>query len=128
MLLSIWFYSLSFDLLSMFLQFLRQQCISPGRSHLLMLTCQFDLTCLVVKLCSDQHHGDQDEPNGNEEGKIIAGGKRTGLRGAGGGERGQQGQSNSHADLLAGKQEAPGQTLLAPVDARRRTNGGCRQG
>ena len=45
-----------------------------------MLTCQFDLTCLVVKLCSDQHHGDQDEPNGNEEGKIIAGDKRTGLR------------------------------------------------
>ena len=69
-----------------------------------MLTCQFGLTCLVVELCGDQHHGDQDEPNGHEEGKIIARGKRTGLRGAGRGERGQQSQSNRRTDLLAGGQ------------------------
>src|SRR5579864_6298879 len=99
MLLSIWFYSLSFDLLSLFLQFLRQQCISPGLDGLLTLTCQFSLARLVVELCGDQHDGEQDEPKGDEVGEPVARGKRTGLHGAGGGERGQ---SNSRADLLAG--------------------------
>src|SRR5258706_792226 len=128
MLLSIWFSSLSFDRLSLFLQFLRQQGISPGRNHLLTLTRQLGLARLVVELRGDQHHGEQDEPKGDEVGEPVARGKRTGLRGTGRGERGQQGQSNRCANLLAGGQQAPGQALLAPVDARRRPNGGGRQG
>src|SRR5215471_782736 len=69
MLLSIWYYSLTFDLLSMFLQFLRQQCIGPRLDGLLALTCQFVLACLVVELRGNQHYGDQDDPSGHEVGE-----------------------------------------------------------
>src|SRR5207244_12475484 len=97
MLLSIWFSSLSFDLLSLLLQFLRQRCISPGLDGLLTLTYQFGLARLVVELRGDQHDGDQNEPNGVVVGEPIARGKRTSLTGAGGAERGETGQSNPRA-------------------------------
>src|SRR5260370_39934744 len=98
MLLSIWFSSLSFDLLSLLLQFLRQRCISSGLDGLLTLTYQFGLARLVVELRGDQHDGDQNEPKGDAVGEPIASGKASRRRGAGRGERGQRGQSNLRAN------------------------------
>jgi hypothetical protein len=69
----------------------------------------------VVELRGNQHDSDQDDPTGHQVGEPIAGGKRTGLSGVGRSERSQQGQSNCHAYLLAGGQQAPGQTLLASI-------------
>ena len=114
--------------MSLFLQFLRKRCLSRGLDCLLTLTCQFSLAPLMVELRGDQHDGEQDEPKGDEVGEPVARGKRTSLRGAGRSERSQQGQSNCHADLLAGGQEASGQSLLASIDARCRPNRGSREG
>ena len=93
-----------------------------------MLTCQFGLARFVVKLRGDQHQCDQDDPDGDEVGETKSRSKQTYLRRAGSGYRGQEGESDLQADLLAGCEQATGQALLAPIDARRRTDRGGRQG
>src|SRR6266568_3883157 len=108
---------------------LAQQRIGPGLSRLLTLKSEFGLARFVVELRGDQHHCDQDDTSGDEVGKTISRSKRAVcLLGAGSGYSGQEGESDRRADLLAGCEQATGQTLLAAIYARRRTDRGGRQG
>src|SRR5260370_12824143 len=87
-----------------------------------MLTCKFGLARFVVELRGDQHHCDQDCTGGDEVGETISRSKRTCLHRAGSSYRGQEGESDRRADLLAGCEQATGQALLAPSYTRRRTD------
>src|SRR5260370_28982462 len=100
---------------------LAQQSVSPGLSRLLRLTCKFGLARFVVELRGDQHHCDQDDPSGDEVGETISRSERTCLPRVGSGDSGQEGESDRRAHLLPGCEQATGQTLLAPIDARCRT-------